>query len=298
MTAWRSSRWTFADFKNTTNQELRDAVAWNSAADSCGRSQLAADDSPNGLLRYHSHGCDARSRLSLADFSTGSPGYAHPSTLPANRESVADKVKTPQHPEPHSKIERFHQRQLAFLTVTRANAHCGHPHRATHQEASRRTCSRVICSRRMRFFADKSCPSFRLGNNGVVKKIHHLDALGPFVDFVGLTVLEADEDRVDATWNAKRKLHQPFGIVHGGVHCTVVETLASIGAALWLKERGTVVGVNNSTDFFRAVSKGALQSHAFPLHRGRSQQVWIVKTYNSDRQLVSQGQVRLQNLTN
>ena len=26
-------------------------------------------------------------------------------------------------------------------------------------------------------------------------------------------------------------LHQPYGIVHGGVHCGVVETLASVGAA-------------------------------------------------------------------
>ena len=33
-------------------------------------------------------------------------------------------------------------------------------------------------------------------------------------------------------------LHQPYGIVHGGVHCSLVESAASIGAALWFGERG------------------------------------------------------------
>ena len=89
---------------------------------------------------------------------------------------------------------------------------------------------------------------------------------------------------------------QPYGIVHGGAHCGVVETLASVGAATWLGDRGQVVGVNNSTDFFRAVSEGHLTSTATPVHRGRSQQVWIVETVDEDGRLVSRGQVRLQNL--
>ncbi len=99
-----------------------------------------------------------------------------------------------------------------------------------------------------------------------------------------------------ATWTAQPKLHQPYGIVHGGVHCSVVETLASIGAAFWIGEKGKVVGVNNNTDFYRAVSEGTLTSTAVPLHRGRSQQVWVVETHTEDGKLASRGQVRLQNL--
>ena len=99
-----------------------------------------------------------------------------------------------------------------------------------------------------------------------------------------------------ATWTAQPKLHQPYGIVHGGVHCSVVETLASIGAAYWIGEKGKVVGVNNNTDFYRAVSEGTLTSTATPLHRGRSQQVWVVETLTEDGKVASRGQVRLQNL--
>ena len=76
-----------------------------------------------------------------------------------------------------------------------------------------------------------------------------------------------------------------------------METLASFGAAMWLGDQGKVVGVNNNTDFYRAVSEGSLTSTARPVHRGRSQQVWVVETVADDNgKVVARGQVRLQNL--
>jgi uncharacterized protein (TIGR00369 family) len=119
---------------------------------------------------------------------------------------------------------------------------------------------------------------------------------GPFVEHLGLELDEVTGDRVTAHWTAAEHLHQPYGIVHGGVHCSVVETLASVAGAVWMGERGKVVGVNNNTDFFRAVSEGPLSSVATPLHRGRSQQLWVVETRDADDRLVARGQVRLQNL--
>ena len=122
------------------------------------------------------------------------------------------------------------------------------------------------------------------------------DTIGPFVSHLGIEMDEVTGDRVSATWEAGTRHHQPYGIVHGGVHCSVVETLASVGAATWLGEQGQCVGVSNTTDFFRAVREGAMSSVATPVHRGRSQQLWIVETHDAEGRLVSRGQVRLQNL--
>ena len=122
------------------------------------------------------------------------------------------------------------------------------------------------------------------------------DVLGPFATTLGMELTRADGDEVAAHWTARAALHQPYGIVHGGVHCSIVETLASIGASLWLGDRGKVVGVSNSTDFFHAATEGRLTSTATPLHRGRSQQVWVVETRDDDDRLIARGQVRLQNL--
>ncbi len=122
------------------------------------------------------------------------------------------------------------------------------------------------------------------------------DILGPFGEYLGLDIKTADGDEVVGAWSAVPRLHQPHGIVHGGIYCSVVETLASVGAALWFGDRGKVVGVSNSTDFYKAVSEGQLTSTARPVHRGRSQQVWIVETEDESGRVVARGQVRLQNL--
>ena len=111
-----------------------------------------------------------------------------------------------------------------------------------------------------------------------------------------LVVEELSEDAVRMTWTVSPAVHQPAGILHGGIHCWVVETLASLGGAAWLADRGTVVGVSNQTDFYRAVQDGRLTSTATPVHRGRSQQVWVIQTADEQGRLVARGQVRLQNL--
>ena len=122
------------------------------------------------------------------------------------------------------------------------------------------------------------------------------DITGQFVQHLGVELSEVSGDRVVATWEARPELQQPYGIVHGGVHCSVIETLASIGAAMWVGDDAKVVGVNNNTDFYRAVREGTLTSTATPLHRGRSQQVWLVETVDERGKVAARGQVRLQNL--
>ena len=118
-----------------------------------------------------------------------------------------------------------------------------------------------------------------------------------FGQTLGLEYTELGPDRVRARWRVTSELLQPAGILHGGVYCSVIESLTSFGAAMWLGERGHVVGVNNNTDFLRAVREGVLTAEAAPVHRGRTQQLWqVVVTYELER-LVAKGQVRLANIT-
>ncbi|MEV0433319.1 PaaI family thioesterase [Nocardia sp. NPDC050413] len=119
---------------------------------------------------------------------------------------------------------------------------------------------------------------------------------GTFTDLIGMRFTEVSADRVRGEWEVRPQLHQPAGIQNGGVYCTVIETLASVGASVWFGERGQVVGVNNNTDFLRAVREGTLTGEATPIHRGRSQQLWVVVITDAEGRLVARGQVRLQNL--
>jgi 1,4-dihydroxy-2-naphthoyl-CoA hydrolase len=117
-----------------------------------------------------------------------------------------------------------------------------------------------------------------------------------FDRLLGLDLVEVGPDRVVASLPVRPDHHQPNGIVHGGVLATMVETVASVGAASWFGERGTVVGTANSTDFLRATREGTLTAVGTPIHQGRSQQLWLVEIRDSSERLVARGQLRVANL--
>ena len=123
-----------------------------------------------------------------------------------------------------------------------------------------------------------------------------LDLTAGLVGLLKLQLREITPDRVVLDWVVGPDHHQPYGIVHGGVYCTAVETAASLAGAAWYGERGNVVGVSNQTDFLRAVREGELTATATPIHRGRLQQLWLVEIRDDADRLVARGQVRLQNV--
>jgi 1,4-dihydroxy-2-naphthoyl-CoA hydrolase len=116
---------------------------------------------------------------------------------------------------------------------------------------------------------------------------------------LGLEYIELTPDGGRARLEIKDKLLQPWGIVHGGVYCSIIEGLASVTGQVWLTENGGghVVGVNNNTDFLRAISAGTVTAVSTPIHRGRRQQLWLITITDDNDRVVARGQVRLQNIS-
>src|SRR6516165_11780175 len=124
------------------------------------------------------------------------------------------------------------------------------------------------------------------------------DFIAPFDDQLGLRFTELGPDGARAQLEVTPNLLQPMGLVHGGVYCSMIESMASVAAYTWLATRGggNVVGVNNNTDFLRSINSGMVYGAAEPIHRGRRQQLWLVTITDSADRVVARGQVRLQNL--
>ena len=120
----------------------------------------------------------------------------------------------------------------------------------------------------------------------------------PFDAELGLQFTELTPDGARAQLEVKPKLLQPMGLVHGGVYCSMIESMASVAAFTWLATRGggNVVGINNNTDFLRSINSGTVYGTAEPIHRGRRQQLWLVTITDAADRVVARGQVRLQNL--
>jgi 1,4-dihydroxy-2-naphthoyl-CoA hydrolase len=119
-----------------------------------------------------------------------------------------------------------------------------------------------------------------------------------FVAASGFEVTDVSGTRVAGHVELGPDQHTPWGVVHGGVYCTVIESAASIGASAAVAERGQfAVGVNNQTDFLRPMTSGRVDVVAEPIQQGRTLQLWLVTvTRSEDGKVVARGQVRLQNV--
>jgi 1,4-dihydroxy-2-naphthoyl-CoA hydrolase len=125
-----------------------------------------------------------------------------------------------------------------------------------------------------------------------------LKSASRFVAAAGLVVEEVTTTSVRGFAELDENHHTPWGVVHGGVYTTIVESAGSIGASHAVTERGEfAVGVHNATDFLRPSQGARAAVEATALHQGRTQQLWevIITDSATDKQL-SRGQLRLQNV--
>lgn len=109
------------------------------------------------------------------------------------------------------------------------------------------------------------------------------DYEGTFDTLYGLDVQEVGDGVVRAVVPVGKSVKQPFGIVHGGVYCSIAESLASIGTWMGVKDEGNVaMGLANQTSFIRPVTEGQINAEAKVIHRGRTTWIWDVEMTDSE----------------
>jgi len=125
-----------------------------------------------------------------------------------------------------------------------------------------------------------------------------LPSAGAWLQDHGLVLDEISGTRVTAHIDLGARHLTPWGVIHGGVYTTAIESVASVGASAAVFEQGQfAVGLNNTTDFLRSMREGTVDIVAEPVIQGRTQQLWRVTiTRRADGKAVAQGQVRLQNV--
>jgi 1,4-dihydroxy-2-naphthoyl-CoA hydrolase len=126
----------------------------------------------------------------------------------------------------------------------------------------------------------------------------NLSAPSEFMRLLEIEFEERSPTRVVGSIAADERHHQPWGVIHGGLYTTAIESFATTGAFEAVRENGMrAVGVANVTDFLRPHQSGRLAVVATPIQQGRTQQLWQVEIRRpEDQKLVARGQVRLQNV--
>jgi len=124
-----------------------------------------------------------------------------------------------------------------------------------------------------------------------------LEQASAFLQAAGLVLDEITADRVTGHLDLSPEHHTPWGIVHGGVYTTAIESAASVGASHAVRDQGQVaVGLTNTTHFLRSLTAGRVNVEAAALSQGRTQQLWRVDITDQSGRLIAHGEVRLQNV--
>ncbi|MGH8988230.1 MAG: hotdog fold thioesterase [Acidimicrobiales bacterium] len=96
------------------------------------------------------------------------------------------------------------------------------------------------------------------------------------VGLLGIETVQLEPARVVLRLAVDERVHQPFGVLHGGVSALLAETAASFGAALAAPPGHSVVGIELNASHLRPMREGVLTAVATPVRVGRSVQVWEI----------------------
>ena len=104
---------------------------------------------------------------------------------------------------------------------------------------------------------------------------------------LGIEIVEASRERVVGRMPVGPKVHQPFGLLHGGASVALAETVASTAGLMQVdREKETVVGLEINANHLRGKRDGVLTAIATPLHVGRKTHVFDVRITDEQGKLV------------
>ena len=112
-------------------------------------------------------------------------------------------------------------------------------------------------------------------------------------ELLDVEVLEASPEKVVLRLPVNWKVHQPYGLLHGGVSALLAESAASMGGFLVVGPERGVVGIELSASHLRSLRDGHLTATATPIRLGRTVQVWRIALTGDEGRAVCEARCSL-----
>jgi 1,4-dihydroxy-2-naphthoyl-CoA hydrolase len=115
-----------------------------------------------------------------------------------------------------------------------------------------------------------------------------------YADLLGIEWLDDDPEHAGARVPFRDDLLQPFGLMHGGVISSLVESVCSRATALAVFGDGmAAMGQSISVNFLRPIAVGQVEAKATARHRGRTTWVWDAEVLDADGKLCALAQMTI-----
>ncbi|WP_422090661.1 PaaI family thioesterase [Tenacibaculum ovolyticum] len=100
--------------------------------------------------------------------------------------------------------------------------------------------------------------------------------------------VEIGDDFITAKMPVTSKVHQPYGILHGGATAALAETVGSCASVFFLNDASkTIKGIELSINHLKSKREGTVFATAKAIHQGRTTHLWEVKITDENNNLIS-----------
>jgi 1,4-dihydroxy-2-naphthoyl-CoA hydrolase len=111
------------------------------------------------------------------------------------------------------------------------------------------------------------------------------ETLGKTLDII---FTDVTDDTLTATMPVTSKVHQPYGILHGGASCVLAETLGSTLSVLNVDtDKFAPVGTNINSNHLRSVTKGMVTGTARFIRKGNTMHVSEIEIKDEKGNLIN-----------
>jgi 1,4-dihydroxy-2-naphthoyl-CoA hydrolase len=105
------------------------------------------------------------------------------------------------------------------------------------------------------------------------------------IKFIDINV---ENETLTATMPVLPRIHQPFGIMHGGASCVLAETMGSSLSNIFIDgEKYFGVGTNINTNHLRSKKDGLVTAVARFIRKGKTMHVSEIEIRDEKEQLIS-----------
>ena len=108
------------------------------------------------------------------------------------------------------------------------------------------------------------------------------------VEHLGIEFTEIGDDFIKAKMPVDHRTRQPMGLLHGGAHVVLAESLGSIAANLCLDfTKEYALGLDVNSNHLKSARNGFVIGPAKPIHIGSKTQAWEIKIHDEKDNLLN-----------
>lgn len=126
-----------------------------------------------------------------------------------------------------------------------------------------------------------------MGKDKILKKLNSYNK-NTLMETLEIEFIDVGDDFLVGKMPVNSRVHQPYGILHGGATIALAETVGSTASVLFIDTSKKITkGLELSANHLKSIKEGFVFGTARAIHRGRTTHLWEIRITDEEDNLIS-----------